>query len=175
MVRLEVTVSDWFYNALLGKEVLTINRNYFRLRKPLERRLYELARKHCGRQAQWSIGLANLKDNCGSLSPLKYFRYQIRAIIKADHLPDYQIALNDKDMVTFTNRYHTVKNLLSAAGGMPSLDDLPRITPATLRRAEKITWKRCQPEGDGKKRNGQMENIQWQTQWQTRRGINIAC
>ncbi len=53
MVRLEVTISDWFYNALIGKEVLTINREYFRLRKPLERRLYELVRKHCGRQPTW--------------------------------------------------------------------------------------------------------------------------
>ena len=41
MVEVEATVSDWFYNALLGREVLTISRDYFRLRKPLERRLYE--------------------------------------------------------------------------------------------------------------------------------------
>ena len=140
MIQMEATVSDWFYNALLGKEVLTINRDYFRLRKTLERRLYELARKHCGRQAEWSITLENLKEKCGSLSPLKKFRYQLRRIIKADHLPDYQIALDGQDKVTFTNRYHTVKKLLgAAAGGLPNLDDLPRITPETLRRAEKIT------------------------------------
>ncbi len=139
MVRVQVTVSDWYYNALIGKEVLTINRDYFRLRKTLERRLYELARKHCGRQAEWSIGLENLKDKCGSRSILDKFRYQIREIIKTDHLPDYQIALDDQDKVTFSNRYHTVKKLLGAAGGLPNLDDLPRITPQTLRRAEKIT------------------------------------
>jgi plasmid replication initiation protein len=57
MVRVEVTVSDWFYNALIGKEVLTINRAYFRLRKTLERRLYELARKHCGMQPKGEVGL----------------------------------------------------------------------------------------------------------------------
>jgi plasmid replication initiation protein len=54
MVQVEVTLSDWFYRALIGKEVLTINRAYFRLRKTLERRLYELARKHCGYQEKWS-------------------------------------------------------------------------------------------------------------------------
>ncbi len=48
MVEVEVTVSDWFYNALIGKEVLTINRDYFRLRKPLERRLYELPANTAG-------------------------------------------------------------------------------------------------------------------------------
>ena len=115
MVRVQVTVSDWFYNALIGKEVLTVNREYFRLRKPLERRLYELARKHCGRQPEWNVGLETLRDKCGSGSTLDKFRYQIRAIIKRDHLPDYQIALDDKDRATFTNRYHTVRKLLGAA------------------------------------------------------------
>ena len=32
-----------------------------------------------------------------------------------------------------------MRKLLGAAGGLPHLDDLPRLTPATLRRAEKIT------------------------------------
>ena len=46
MIRLEITLSEWFYNSIIGKEVLTINRDYFRLGKPMERRLYEIARKH---------------------------------------------------------------------------------------------------------------------------------
>lgn len=29
----------------------------FRLRKPIEWRLYEIARKHCGGQADWLVGL----------------------------------------------------------------------------------------------------------------------
>ncbi|MCB0633944.1 MAG: replication initiator protein A, partial [Lewinella sp.] len=61
MVRLEITLSDWFYNSIIGKEVLTINREYFRLGKALERRLYEIARKHCGKNPEWSIGLKKLK------------------------------------------------------------------------------------------------------------------
>lgn len=110
MVRIEVTLSNWFYNALIGKEVLTINRDYFRLRKPLERRLYELARKHCGTQAKWSINLKNLHEKSGSLSPLKHFRGYIKSIILADleqdHFPDYGLSLNDKDLVTFYYKHH---------------------------------------------------------------------
>jgi len=34
MIRLEITLSEWFYNSIIGKEVLTINRDYFRLGKP---------------------------------------------------------------------------------------------------------------------------------------------
>ena len=50
MVSVSVTLSEWLFRAVLSKSVLTLNRDYFRLRKPLERRIYELARKHCGRQ-----------------------------------------------------------------------------------------------------------------------------
>ena len=137
MVRLEVTVSDWFYNALIGKEVLTINRNYFRLRKPLERRLYELARKHCGRQPKWEIGLENLKDKCGARSPLKYFRFQIRDIIKTDqkehHFPDYRMTLDAEDKVTFLNRLSSPKEPL-----LPGLEELPHIKRQTIERGRKI-------------------------------------
>ena len=102
MVKLEATMSDWFYNSLLGKEVLTINRKYFKLRKPLERRLYELARKHCGTQGEFKIGLEKLHKKTGSTSPLKKFRYYLRKIIKTNHLPDYQLFLADNDVVHFS-------------------------------------------------------------------------
>lgn len=44
----EVILSDWFMRALAANEVVTISQDYFRLRRPLERRIYEIARKHCG-------------------------------------------------------------------------------------------------------------------------------
>lgn len=47
----KITLSDWLYNAVEGFEVLTLHRDYFRLRKPMERRIYELARK----RANWRI------------------------------------------------------------------------------------------------------------------------
>lgn len=101
MIRLEITLSDWFYHSILGKEVLTINRDYFRLGKALERRLYEIARKHCGQGSEWKIGLEKLKEKTGSTSPLKKFRFFIREIEKQNHLPDYTISLSDNDLVVF--------------------------------------------------------------------------
>ncbi|SHN92725.1 hypothetical protein BHECKSOX_1323 [Bathymodiolus heckerae thiotrophic gill symbiont] len=58
-IAIEVRLSDWFYNSIVGDAVLTIDKDYFRLRKPTERRLYELARKHCGNQVVWKIKLDN--------------------------------------------------------------------------------------------------------------------
>ena len=141
MVRVEVKLSDWYYRALIGKEVLTINRNYFRLRKPLERRLYELARKHCGKQPQWSISLKNLQEKCGAKSPKKKFRFFIRGIITthktANHFPDYDISLSDKDVVTFTNQQ---KNILKPFSRVSDevLKLLKTLTPSTIDKAYSI-------------------------------------
>ena len=101
MVAVEVTLSRWLFNAVQAFEVLTIHPDYFRLRKPLARRLYELARKHCGRQQQWMIGLELLQAKTGSKSTLKEFRRAVRAIAADSSLPEYRLILNDSDMVTF--------------------------------------------------------------------------
>ncbi len=55
MVAIKMTLSEWLYNAVAAREVLTLNRDYFRLDGGLERRLYELARKHCGQQTKWAV------------------------------------------------------------------------------------------------------------------------
>lgn len=101
----EVKLSDWVFNAIRDQEVLTLHRDYFRLRKPIERRVYEIARKHCGQQDEWKIGLANLLKKTGSQSPLKRFRQMLRDLADYDHLPDYSVSFDaETDMVTFYNR-----------------------------------------------------------------------
>lgn len=108
MQEMEITLSDWVFNAIRANEVLTLHRDYFRLRKPLERRLYELARKHCGGQQQWQISLERLQHKCGSSSTEKEFRRLVRTIVAADeqhqHFPYYQLALSADDMLTVRPR-----------------------------------------------------------------------
>lgn len=101
----EVKLSEWVFNAIRAQEVLTLHRDYFRLRKPLERRVYEIARKHCGQQENWRIGLATLLKKSGSQSPEKRFRQMVRHLAKHDHLPDYHVEFDDEnDLVIFRNR-----------------------------------------------------------------------
>lgn len=104
MVAVEVTLSEWLYNAVSAFEVLTIHPDYFRLRKPLARRLYEIARKHCGHQASWSIGLTLLQEKAGSKSSIYEFRSAVKAIAADNSLPEYQMVLVDKNKVTFFPR-----------------------------------------------------------------------
>jgi hypothetical protein len=101
----EIKLSDWVFNAIRGQEVLTLHRDYFRLGKPLERRIYELARKHCGRQSTWQISVETLHKKAGSQSTIKRFRQHVREIAKHDHLPDYRLTFDEtSDQVQFFNR-----------------------------------------------------------------------
>ena len=95
MKGLEITLNDWTFRALVkDRRVLAINPSYFELTRGLERRLYEIARKHCGRQDGWRIGLANLATKCGSQqSNLRRFKFELKAIITADRIPDYVLTL----------------------------------------------------------------------------------
>lgn len=105
MVAVEVKLSDWLFNAINAKEVLTISRDYFRLRKPLERRLYEIARKHVGQQGLWEIGIEALRDKCGStVARLRQFRGELEKIIAADTLPEYRLTLTDVGKASFYTR-----------------------------------------------------------------------
>lgn len=107
MQEVEIQLSEWVFNAIAAKEVLTLHRDYFRLRKPLERRIYELARKHCGSKGSWKISLELLQKKCGSSSTQREFKRLVQNIARQDaeyaHLPDYSITL-DGEQVVFSNK-----------------------------------------------------------------------
>ena len=122
MILVTVTLSDWIYRSVLSKSVLTLSRDYFQLRKPLERRVYEIARKHCGRQAEWRIGLETLLRKSGSTSPRRVFRKMIREMAEEDGLPDYSLALTEGDVVVVRARGRLDAGLGAGAGaGDPRL------------------------------------------------------
>jgi plasmid replication initiation protein len=116
MISVSVTLSEWLYRAALSKSVLSLNRDYFRMRKPLERRIYELARKHCGRQDQWRVSVEVLHRKSGSASPRRVFRAMLREMIKADALPDYHLEEEPGDILRVTPRDAVIE-----AAGRPML------------------------------------------------------
>jgi hypothetical protein len=96
------------FGAIEHNNVLTLNKQYFRLRKPIERRLYELARKHCGNQTKWEIGLDKLKEKTGSQSTDKEFKRMLSKVIADnlahEHMPDYTFELSSHKLVVRTIR-----------------------------------------------------------------------
>jgi plasmid replication initiation protein len=123
MVSVRVTLSDWLFRAVLAKSVLTLSRDYFRLRKPLERRIYELARKHCGRQAAWKVSVAVLHKKAGSAAPVRVFRAAIRKMVAEGHLPDYALEEVEGDMILVTRRGEVVEDLPPGPGLPPLLSE----------------------------------------------------
>lgn len=101
----EVTLPDWLYQAITRTKVLQISPDYFRIRKAIDRRLYEVARKHCGSQHEFTICLDKLHRKTGSSRELRKFRFDIKQLIKVNDLPDYEILFDPvTDKVTFKNR-----------------------------------------------------------------------
>lgn len=144
MISVVVTLSEWLFRAVANKSVLTLSRDYFQLRKPLERRVYELARKHCGRQREWRIGLATLHKKTGSTAPIRVFRAAVRRMIEADPLPDYSFAEEPGDILRFAPR-----RLVEDAGtraplfGPEVLEEVRALAPgydAYALEAEWRTW-----------------------------------
>jgi hypothetical protein len=137
MQEIEVRLSDWVFRAIQHSEVLTLHRGYFRLRKPLERRIYEIARKHVGKQSEWRINLDRLRLKCGSSSTLKEFRRLVGAIVEEDqahsHIPDYSIEFGEDDLVIFCSR--------GTAGMVPTRYVVPtntKLNPLTFEQARDV-------------------------------------
>ncbi len=105
MIAVEIVLPEWLFNSVLGNECLNISRDYFRLRGGLERRLYELARKHCGHQFSWKISLELLHKKTGSSASIKEFRRKIKCVAEGNGLPDYCLSfIKNTDQVLFQNR-----------------------------------------------------------------------
>lgn len=123
-LELELTISDWLYRAAMEYDILTLHPDYFSLGQALERRLYELARKHVGDKAWWTIGLPLLHEKTGSAQTARRFKQDIKEIIGRNQLPDYRIALDESvkpNQVVFLTR-----------------DNRKLITEAN--RADKLSW-----------------------------------
>ncbi|WP_417701789.1 replication initiator protein A [Pseudophaeobacter sp.] len=129
MVNVAVTLSDWLFRAVLAKSVLTLSRDYFRLRKPLERRIYELTRKHCGRQRDWTISVETLLKKSGSASPRRVFRKMIRDMITAQPLPDYAMEELPGDLIRFRQKHRVVE---------PGSVEAPVLKQASLEKARDL-------------------------------------
>lgn len=142
MLEIEITLSDWIFNAIREKQgdILTISRDYFRLRKPLERRLYELARKHCGtKNKEWKFTLGELHDRTGSTSsPREFKRMLINILENPSHIPDYHFELKQETVYIYPRSVFAEKFQPKQA---PSAVDKIRLKPETYQTAKRFTSK----------------------------------
>jgi plasmid replication initiation protein len=141
MISVRVVLSDWLYRAVLAKSVLTLSRDYFRLRRPLERRLYELARKHCGRQPEWRVSVDTLLKKSGSASPRRVFRAMLREIIAEDRLPDYRLAEVPGDILAVAPRAVVIEPGMAPSLSTEALEAARGLMPGADVYALEAEWR----------------------------------
>lgn len=152
MVSVKVTLSEWLFRTVLAKSVLTLSRDYFRLRRPLERRIYALARKHCGAQPRWQVSVTTLAEKSGSASPRRVFRAMLREIIAEDRLPDYRLDELPGDLIRVTPRKPRGR---SAALSAEALVAARALRPGADVYALEAEWRRAKGKG------GNAEFLEW--------------
>lgn len=120
MTRVKVKLSDWTYRAVQSMEVLTIHPDYFLLRRPLERRIYELARKHVGEDKKsFKIGLDKLQKKVGSNSPAKKFKFFVKEIAKDGHDPEHDIEIVGNNVIFTAKGRSSGKRQAQLEFGLP--------------------------------------------------------
>jgi len=130
MEGLLIKLSDWMYEAVLNAEVLTLSKDYFLISSPLEKRLYELCRKHCGNQKKWQIGIDKLYLKTGSKNPLRKFKYAVKKICTDNNIPDYNVSLKG-DLLVVKKKIKRTKKVINK--------DIPtEFKEQTINNAKKI-------------------------------------
>lgn len=130
-------LSEMVRDTVKTRDVLTLHRDYFRLARPLERRLYEMARKSVGQGESWSFLMDTLHAKSGSKGSLPEFRRKIKPIIEADNLPDYMVVHDEqRDKITFVNRNTMPKD--RAKPDQAAKQILLRLSPDVDEQAKRI-------------------------------------
>ncbi len=90
-----ITLADWLYDGIIERGgVLTIHEDYFLLTGGIERWLYRVVRKHAGNQPTgWSFTMRQLYEKSGSAARFSDFAIDIRRVVQANKLPEYELTL----------------------------------------------------------------------------------
>ena len=127
MLGCQIRLSEWMMAAVNSNQILTLDRDYFRLRRPLDRRLYQIVRKHCGRQESWDIGLPKLHAKSGTRVSVKEFRYRIREFMARW---DERREREDMDFLGYRLEYDPARDTVTARAIRP--EDAPLDTLLTI-------------------------------------------
>ncbi|HEY9278388.1 MAG TPA: replication initiator protein A [Methylotenera sp.] len=97
---IEVTISEWLFDAINKNQILTLHPDYTDL-PPIQKRIYEVARKHCGNQTSVEIGIDKFQKKL-NVSSGKEFR---RNINNPDtKIPEYVCEIENKHMVKISQK-----------------------------------------------------------------------
>jgi len=93
LVSISLTVSEWVFAAVMSRKgVLTLSSEYFKIKKPIDKRIYEIVRKHCGDKYYWKVSVEVLFRKSGTMSQRSEFARAMRRLVAENRLPDYTVS-----------------------------------------------------------------------------------
>lgn len=101
--EIKVTISDWVRSRISNREVLKLHQNYLQTRGIITRRIYEICRKHCGKNSKFSIRKEVLTKRIGSTSQNQ--RFLNKEIVKFNSAElGYSIAIERNGFLTIIQK-----------------------------------------------------------------------
>lgn len=86
----------WLFDAVTkDRDVLAISPRYFDLTSGLDRFMYRLARRHVGKQSEWTFTFRDLHTRTGSSQSYGDFARDLRKCISRNIIPDYYMCETD--------------------------------------------------------------------------------
>ena len=97
VTAIKVRLSNFLWNAVKDKsDILTLSSQYFAIKKPYEKRLYEVARQFCGNSDESkSLSIDILQQRMGAKTSEKLFKYTLKKICRNNNLPDYDVEMRE--------------------------------------------------------------------------------
>ena len=95
MLACEIELCDWVFNAMVREQrYLQFDADYFALESGLERKVFQIIRRHIGNFHGWHVSLEKLYVKTGSESEQKRFNYEIRQLVERDPFPLWALQLS---------------------------------------------------------------------------------
>jgi plasmid replication initiation protein len=90
----EVVVAEWLFESVQGLNVLTLNKRYFDIAGPVERWLYQYARKATGgATGRWIESIKSLYAKSASQQEFKHYADTLRKVAKKNDLPGLRLEI----------------------------------------------------------------------------------
>lgn len=94
----KLVLSEWMYLHIKRRQVLVVDPKYFELRRPIERRLYQVGLRHIGDKPSWTISEEKLYNRVGynldgNRASVRKFRSLMMDIIADNTIPGFVIEL----------------------------------------------------------------------------------
>lgn len=118
-----ITLGSWLTRQATDNppKILTLQPGYLKLKRPFERRLYELCRKFCGSKKSFEISIDNLRRRMTPDTPKKEFKRLIKAICQVQGKDKDKDKDKDKESLLFNYTLSLEDQLIKISNNAPAV------------------------------------------------------